>query len=107
MGKNTINKKKKNDNKENQPPPTSSSSAAVATTPPSGVSRSKSEWPHVNLFPSAHPQPVRRSFSDTGADTSVVVEGVDPQRRKRAVATRSVATSTTEDEECCAVGYPS
>ena len=35
------------------------------------------------------------------------MEGVDPQRRKRPAATRSVSTSTTEDEECCAVGYPS
>ena len=105
--KNTTNKKKKNGDKENHPPPTSSSSAAVATTPPSGVSRTKSEWPSVNLFPSAHPQPVRRSFSDTGANTSVTMEGVEPQRRrKRAVETRTVSTST-EEEECCAVGYPS
>ena len=101
--KNTTNKKKKNGDKENHPPPTSSSSAAVATIPPPDVSRTKSEWPSVNLFPSAHPQPVRRSFSDTGANTSVSMEGVEPQRRrKRAVETRTVSTST-EEEECRAV----
>ena len=107
-----MKKKKKTEcnNKENEPPASSSSTlaAAAATTPP-GVPRTKSAWPHVNLFPSAHPQPVRRSFSDTGADTSVAVEGVEPQRRrKKAVATRTVSTST-EDEvsQCGAMGYPS
>ena len=116
VNKNTTNsggmkKKKKTEcnNKENEPPASSSTSAAAAATTPPGVPRTKSAWPHVNLFPSAHPQPVRRSFSDTGADTSVAVEGVEPQRRrKRAVATRTVSTST-EDEvsQCGAMGYPS
>ena len=35
------------------------------------------------------------------------MEGVEPQRRKKPTATRSVATSTTEEEECSAAGYPS
>ena len=107
--KNTTNKKKKNADKENQPPPppTSYSSAAVATTPPSGVSRTRSEWPSVNLFPSAQPQPLRRPLSEPGTNTSASMEGVEAQRRrKRTVETRTVATST-EEEECCAAGYPS
>ena len=54
------------------------------------------------MFPSA--QPVRRSFSDTGAATSVSIEGVEPLKKEK----RSVSTST-EDEvsHCGAAGYPS
>merc|ERR1712240_191159 len=64
----SYNSNKKKKDKENVPPTSSS-------TPPTGVSRSKSTWPNINLFPS--PQPVRRAFSDTGAATSVSIEGVE------------------------------
>ena len=110
-----------NNNKENgrsagKSPSSSSSTsaaaaAAAATTPP-GVPNRSATWPRANLFPSAHPQPVRRSFSDTGAGTSVAVAGVEPQRRRKraaaAAATRTASTST-EDEvsQCAAMGYPS
>ena len=101
-----VNKKKKNAaagaDKENQPP--TYSSGPVATTPPSGILRSRSEWPVANLFPSGEAQYLRRPVSEPASNTSTSMEGVEAQTRKR-VETKSVGTST-EEEQCSAAGYP-
>ena len=107
--KNITNKKKKNAaaaaDKENQAPAPIYSSGA--TTPPTGVQRSKSEWPVANLFPSAQPQFLRRPVSEPETNTSASTEGAEAQtkRKRAAVETKSTATAT-EENQCTAAGYP-